>query len=587
MKGFFNRLLFIDLSNRSSEVIEIPDIILESTLGGKGLGTYLLLKYNRKDIKPFDEGNHLIFTTGPLSDGRIFGSSRYGVFTKSPLTGLYGESYSGGSAVIGMSRTGYDAIIFKGKSEKPIWINITDKSIDYLNAKDIWGKNTFETENIISSKLEKKANVLVIGPAGENLVKFAVIKNDKWRVAGRTGMGAVLGSKNIKAISFSGSTKRIFFDSPGMITYAKETYQKLKNHNTSIAYKNLGTPMSVEIMNKNGAFPTKYWQSGIYKNWQNIDAISMQEKCDVKPNACSTCFLACGKISKVKNGRHKGLEIEGPEYETIYSFGGLCEIDRIEEIAYLNNICDSLGIDTITAGNLAALAIEAKQKGKNNRDIGYGEVDKIANFLHDITYRKNDGDLFADGIISVGKALGMADYTIHVKGLEPAGYDPRVLKGMGLAYAVNERGACHLRSTFYKAELSGVIPPEQTIGKAEIFVDYEDRATLFDTLILCRFYRDFYLWDELSEIIGLATGLTLDKKDLKKIAAKIKDNTRLFNLREGMDYTSDTLPRRFFTEKIENGAVIEESELKLMIQDYYRLRGWDQKGVPIKLEPFS
>ncbi len=581
MKGFYNKLLLIDLNNRVSDVINISDEVLKSNLGGKGLGTHLLLKYNKKGIDPFDEENHLIFTMGPLSDSRIFGSSRYAVFTKSPLTELYGESYSGGSAVIGMSRTGYDAIILRGKSDKPIWLNITDNDISFLDAKDIWGKNTFDTEEIISTRVKKKSNILVIGPAGENLVKFAVIKNDKWRVAGRTGMGAVLGSKKIKAIAFSGTKKRDFYDPKGMNAYAKNTYNKLKNHNTSIAYKNFGTPMSVEILNKKGAFPTRYWQKGVYDKWLNIDALSMHENLKVKPNACSICFLACGKISEVKTGRHKGLKLEGPEYETIYSFGGLCEIDKIEEIAYLNNICDSLGIDTITGGNLAGLAIEAYKKGKNKRNIDYGDVDGIAKFLNDITYRKNDGDIFAEGIKNVGKVLDMEDFTIHVKGLEPAGYDPRVLKGMGLAYAVNERGACHLRSTFYKAELSGVIEPDKTIGKAEIFIDYEDRATLFDSLILCRFYRDFYLWDELSEIIGLSTGLTLNKNELKIIASNIKTNTRLFNLREGMDYKADSLPKRFYTEEIENGAIIKEQELNLMVQDYYKIRGWNSKGIPV------
>ena len=256
------------------------------------------------------------------------------------------------------------------------------------------------------------------------------------------------------------------------------------------------------------------------------------------------------------------------------------EIDKIEEIAYLNNICDSLGIDTITAGNISGLAIEAYKKGKSNRKIKYGEVDKIAELLNDITYRKDDGDILADGIKKAGEYFGLEDFIIHVKGMEPAGYDPRVLKGMGLAYAVNERGACHLRSTFYKAELSGAINPEETKGKAEVFIDYEDRATLFDSLILCRFYRDFYLWDELSEIIGLATGRTLKKNDLKKIASNIKTNTRLFNLREGMDHKADTLPERFFKEKIEKGAIITEQELNSMIQDYYKLRGWTKRGVP-------
>jgi len=580
MKGFFNKILIINLNDKTTELRKINNKIYKNNLGGKGLGTYLLLMYNKKGVNPFDEDNHIIFSTGPLSDSRIFGSSRYGVFTKSPLTGIYGESYSGGTAVLGMSRTGYDAIIIHGKSKKPLWLDIRDDKVLFNNAEDIWGLDTFKTEEAISSKLNIRSNILVIGPAGENLVRFAVIKNDGWRMAGRTGMGAVLGSKKIKAISFGGETKREFFDSKGIKNYAKATFKNLKDHNTTLAYKSFGTPMSVEILNKNNAFPTRYWQKGVYENWQNIDAISMQENLRVKPHACATCFLACGKMTEITKGRHKGLKLEGPEYETLYSFGGLCEIGKIDEIAYLNNICDSLGIDTISGGNLAALAIEAYKRGKNKRRIEYGAVDSIAKFLNDIVYRKDDGNIFAEGIKAVGKELDMEEFTVHVKGMEPAGYDPRVLKGMGLSYAVNERGACHLRSTFYKPELSGVIEPEKTEGKARIFIDYEDRATLFDSLILCRFYRDFYLWNELSEIIGLATGLSLDKKELINIASNIKDNTRIFNLREGMTYKADNLPKRFYNEALENGAKITEDELLYMVKDYYKLRGWDTKGVP-------
>lgn len=270
----------------------------------------------------------------------------------------------------------------------------------------------------------------------------------------------------------------------------------------------------------------------------------MQKKLNAKPRSCKTCFMGCGKYVNITEGKHKGLKLEGPEYETIYAFGGLCMVDNIKDIAWLNDICDRLGMDTISAGNLAALTIEASQRGK---------ID--------------------EGIKSASEEMDMKDMAVHVKGLEPAGYDPRVLKGMGLAYAVSPRGACHLKSTFYKPELSGMIDPDQIENKAELFLDFEDRCTLFDTFILCRFYRDFYPWEELSKIFFMTTGIEFSKKDLQALASRVTDETRKFNLREGLTIEDDFLPPRLFKKKLENQKGISKDELTQLIQDYYKLRG--------------
>jgi aldehyde:ferredoxin oxidoreductase len=291
--------------------------------------------------------------------------------------------------------------------------------------------------------------------------------------------------------------------------------------------------------------------------------------------------MACGRLSTVKNGRHKGLKIEGPEYETIYSFGGLCEIGSIEEIMYLNDICDRLGMDTISAGNLAALTIEASRQGKIEHKIDYGQVDSIARLLNDIAERSGIGDTLARGIKYTASEWKMEDQAIHVKGLEPAGYDPRVLKGMGLAYGSSARGACHLRATFYKPELSGIVDPDQIEGKAKTFTEWEDRLTIFDTFILCRFYRDLYQWEELSAILRATTGINFDKEQMRLIAAKTTDNTRRFNLREGLTPEDDRIPGRFFREALpETGKVITESQMEQLITDYYHERGWNERGEP-------
>jgi aldehyde:ferredoxin oxidoreductase len=577
MKGFFNQLLRIDLLNKKTTVEPIPETTLRSYFGGKGLGSYLLLKENPPHIDPFSPQNRLIFTLGPLADTPFYGSSRYAVFTKSPQTGIYSESYSGGKITLPLSRTGYDAILIEGKSDHPIFLEISDEKTIFHNASKFWGKETYETEQLILKTVgEDESGALVIGPAGENLVKFAVIESENWRSLGRAGIGAVMGSKRLKGIVFHGKKHRRLADLSALKKLARKFKERAKDHPIVSVYKKYGTPMLVSIMNTIGAFPTQYWSKGKLEGWEGISAESLLEQCDVSSAACPHCFMACGKISEVKNGPHQGLRIMGPEYETIYAFGGLCMIKSIEEIIYLNDLCDRLGMDTITAGNLAAFAIEASRKGKIKDELHYGDADGIAGILKKIAYRRGVGRILSEGVRHAAAVWGMEEKAIHVKGLEPAGFDPRVLKGMGLAYATSDRGACHLRATFYKSELSGQIDPDQVKGKAKLFVDYEDKMTLFDAFILCRFYRDLITWKDLQEIIQAACGLSMSKRDLKAMASEIINLARRFNQREGVTKKEDKLPRRFFREVLqETGKTIQSEDLEVMLKEYYQLRGWN------------
>jgi aldehyde:ferredoxin oxidoreductase len=406
-----------------------------------------------------------------------------------------------------------------------------------------------------------------------------VIENEYWRSAGRTGLGAVMGAKRIKAIAFWGDRKREPAHPELVKAFVKEQAAKAKDDAAVNAYKTMGTPMMVDIMSRAGSFPSRYWHEGGVKHLDKINASALHQRCEVTPHACRKCFIACGRMSTVKAGRHAGLRIEGPEYETIYAFGGLCEVDSIEEIAYLNDICDRLGMDTISAGNLAALAIEAARQGKTDYDIGYGEVDKIAALLEATAAREGLGDSLAQGVRKASADLGMSDQAIHVKGLEPAGYDPRILKGMGLAYGTSPRGACHLRATFYKPELAGMVDSDQIKGKAAVFVEWEDRLTFFDTLILCRFYRDIYQWEELQRIVKGVTGLDLSIEEMQGIAKEVLDDTRRFNLREGLTRDDDRLPKRFVTEALpETGGRISAEDMETMLGEYYQARGWDPEG---------
>jgi aldehyde:ferredoxin oxidoreductase len=587
MFGVYGRIITIDLSCQTFSIERPPTDIYSRYLGGKGLATYLLLERNPKGVDPLSPANHMIVATGPFCQSRMWGGSRYGVYTKSPLTGFYAESYSGGKAPESIDSAGFDAVIFVGKAEKPTVVSIHPEGANFFEAGDLWGMEVYGAEEQAVKRFSvikegfRKPGAIVIGPAGEKQVRFALIANDKWRCAGRTGVGAVMGAKHLKAVVFQGDRKRSLFKPDAVADYAKN-FSKTHMQSPGVeAYRNMGTTMMVALMNTVGAFPAKYWKQGTCDHWEQISGEIYHRDNDIKAHACAKCFMACGRMARIIKGRHKDLKIEGPEYETIGAFGGLCMVKEIEEIAFLNDLCDRLGIDTITTGNLCALAMEATARGILTEGIEYGDVDAIATMIRKIAAREDIGNILSEGIVPVARYWGVDDIAIHVKGMEPAAFDPRVLKGMGLTFATSPRGACHLRTTFYKPELAGLIPPEQVEGKAEMLVDYEDRLNIFDTLILCRFYRDLYSWEELEKTICMATGLTTSVKELRGIAANIATLTKTFNLREGLKPEDDRLPRRLHKETLPSGHALSVEEMELMLADYYRLRGWDTNGIPV------
>ncbi|WP_243439764.1 aldehyde ferredoxin oxidoreductase family protein [Fundidesulfovibrio soli] len=586
MHGFHGKILVVDATSRSFSIESVPDEVYEAYLGGKGLATWLLLTRNPAGADPLGSENRLIFAAGPFCGGAAWGASRYGVFTKSPQTGFYAESYSGGRAPEAVDSAGFDAVVIEGAADAPLALTIHPGGCEFHDASELWGKDIYATEDEALARyaLNKEGygrpGAVVIGPAGENLVSFAMIANDYWRCAGRAGVGAVMGSKKIKAIVFQGDAKRVPADTKGLRAYAA-AFAKAGMQSPGVkAYKAQGTTMMVALMNTAGAFPAKYWSQGTCEHWPNLSGERFHKEHQVEPHACLKCFMACGRMATLKTGRHAGLTLEGPEYETIYAFGGLCMITDMTEVVYLNDLCDRLGMDTITAGNLCALVMEAVERGRLDMDVRYGDADACARLIEDIAARRGAGAVLAKGIIHAAREWGLEDLAIHVKGMEPPGYDPRVLKGMGLAYATSDRGACHLRTTFYKPELAGFIPADAIENKAEMLIDYEDRLTIFDTLILCRFFRDLYTWEELEKAVHLVTGLDASKPALRRRAAAVSDMTRAFNLREGLTPEHDRLPARLHREALPDGRKLTKDELDYMLADYYRLRGWTEDGRP-------
>ena len=572
MFGFFNKILRIDLSSQDFYYEAISDDTLTSTLGGKGLGTYLLMRENPVGVEPLSPENVFIITPGPVTGTKLWSQSRFAVFSKSPATEGYFESYCGGKLAPKIKGCGVDAILIKGKCDELSYLAIDENGVSFNSASEIKGKEAFESEDYILARLPEGAGAMVIGPAGENLVAFACIKADKWRSLGRGGMGAVMGSKNLKGIAFAGKSKCQIADENFLKQVIKGIAKKGMASLGTKAYQKYGTIINIANTNTVKCFPTRYWSSGYFEKWETISADYMLENFEVKNNGCPNCFLQCTKHVTVKNGRHKGLEVEGPEFETVYAIGGLNAIEGLEEVAWLNVICDKLGIDTMSAGNISAFATEAYKRGKIDFQIDYNQPDRIAELFRLIAYNEGVGQILGRGIKEASEELGLEDIAIHVKGLEPAGFDPRVCKGMGLSYATASRGACHLRGTFYKPELSGEIAPGQIKGKAKLLIDYEDRSVLFDCLVLCKFFRDLILWDELKDIIKATTGLDYSKEQLEVLANDITQLSRAYNMREGLDSATDTLPKRFLKEVNKEGAKLTENELAVMLNEYNAIR---------------
>lgn len=580
MQGFYGKALYVDLTSRSWEERALPPAWLEAFLGGKGLGSWLLWREVGAGVDPLGPDNALIFVTGPAAGTPMLGASRYGVYARSPLTGGYAESYSGGRVAPALKGTGYDAVVVRGRAGAPVFLEVGPGRVAWHDARDLWGLDTYAAEEALLERVGVQgAQAVVIGPAGERMVRFACIVNNRWRSAGRTGLGAVMGSKKLKGVVFHGRLAAPVADEARLKAFVERLRRTVEGSPAQKFYKELGTPGMVGLMNAARALPTRYWSQGEYEDWEKISGQHMRERYEVRSRACPRCPMACGKLTRVPDGPHRGLTVEGPEYETLYAFGSLCGINRLDEIIYLNDLCDRNGIDTITAGNLVGLAMAASERGRFPEPVAFGDAEGAAALVRGMIERRGAGALLADGIKEAARRLDLEDLAIHVKGLEPAGYDPRVLKGMGLAYMTSTRGACHLRATFYKPELSGVIDPRTVEGKARLFTDYEDRLTIFNTLILCVFYRDFLLWDELGELCAALTGREYSTAGLRAIANRIVSLTRSFNVRQGFTRADDALPERFYLEPLAGGG-IEKAEMERMLDEYYDLRGWDVQGVP-------
>ncbi len=589
--GYTGKILTINLKNQTSTV-ETTDINdAKNFIGAKGLGAKILFDRLPKKTDPLSPNNILMFTTGPLTGTTAQTSGRGTVVTKSPQTGLFLDSHFGGIFAAEMKKAGWDIIIINERSETPFYVVINDDSVEFKDASKIWGEKCLKTHNWLQ-KTEGKVKTAVIGPAGENLVKFSAITIDGHRHAGRGGAGAVMGSKNLKAIAITGSYKVPLHDSDRFQKKAKEVLKKIQENDFVPIRRKYGTPYWVKLVNDEGFIPTRNYQEGFFEQGDKINAETMQEKIVDGSGACFNCVIACWNKSSIKSGLHKGVSLVGPEYETIALMGSNLGMKCIEDIAFLNERCNELGMDTISLGGVLGFAIEAYEKGVitkkdiDRNDIGWGKAEELARLIDDIANRKGKvANVLAEGVKRAAEKLGKNSdsFAVHAKGLEIPGYDPRGTFGMGLAYATSDRGGCHQRAWTVKAELYDPgLERFSFENKAQIVKDVQDERAAFFSLVLCDFAP--ISEENCVDMWNLATGFNHTVESYLKCGERIWNLVRLFNLREGMDPADDKISDRFFKDSFTKGpaknVVLTEDEFQKSLKEYYSLRGWDKKGVP-------
>jgi aldehyde:ferredoxin oxidoreductase len=593
--AYAKRILRVNLSNGNVVKEPLPEGLVRQWLGGKGIGTWLLYSELKPRTDPLSHENKLIFATGPAT-GTIVPHKGFILCYKSPLTGIYGSSSCGGFFGDELKRAGYDAIIVEGRVKKLAYIWINDEEVQIRGAEHLWGKDTFETNNIIKEELgDEEIKVARIGIAGEKLVKFASIMTDYSHTAGRCGPGAVMGSKNLKAIAIRGTRTIEVAKIDELIEFMRQFLETVKKTPaTSTSYPIWGTPGAINGANLMGVFPTRYFHKGALKAFEKINAETIRKRIVIKDKACYSCPVNCAKIVRVGEGPYAGAAIEGPDYETLYSLGGLPEINDVEAIVATQELCDKLGMDAMTAGNVVAFAMDCydkhiiTSKDTDGVELTFGNREALVQMIEKIGKRIGFGDVLAEGVRGAAERIdnGAEFLAVHIKGLDPAGYDGRGLKGVGLAFAVSDRGADHLTGSMHTYEMRGDLDRLTYEGKAVFLKDCEERFAVFDSMVLCRFLRDVYHWSTLAKIVPLLTGFEINENELKVIGERIVNLARAFNVREGIHRKDDYWPERFFNEPLPDaaskGQVLDREKFDEMLNEYYALRGWDKDGIPGK-----
>lgn len=578
MKGWIGRILVIDLTHSTITTEPLDPGMAQQFIGGRGLGARLLWDLVGPEVDPLSPQNVLIIATGPMTATGFQTSNRFSVSTKSPLSGTVLDANSGGYWGMRFKRAGYDALIIKGRAPRPVYIEITEAGVSLHDATHLWGKRVEETSQALGQDKNKR-NVLCIGPAGENLVRFAAIMNDATRAAARGGPGAVMGSKNLKAIVVEGDLRVEMEDKERFRFVQYEATKMLKaNPVTSQAFPEFGTAVVMNIINAIGALPAYNFQQTHYDQADAISGEAISETILVKNAACWACPIACTRISKTDMG-----ESEGPEYETAWAFGASCGVDDLVAITNANFLCNDLGMDTISAGSTLACAMELTERGLLTSDLRFGRADLFAQTLEDIALRRGLGDELAEGSYRLAEKHGAPELSMTVKKLEMPAYDPRGMQGQGLLYATSNRGGCHMRGNMLGLEVLGLpklIDRLQVQGKASFVTLHQNTAAILDSLVACKFVNIAVAEEYLARALTSLTGVSYPTGELIRAGERIWNLERLYNLREGFSRADDTLPPRLLNEPATGASAGWVSHLEPMLAEYYRGRGWDENGVP-------
>ncbi|MCK4358457.1 MAG: aldehyde ferredoxin oxidoreductase family protein [Candidatus Cloacimonetes bacterium] len=579
MNGWMGKIVKIDLTTGKQTTLSIDESLRRKYLGGRGLGVKLYTQLCSPKTDPLSPENALIFLTGPVT-GTILTSGRYQVISRSPLTMTICDSSSGGNFGAVLKATGIDGIIIQGKASKPVYLYTTDAGIEIKSAEHLWGKNTHETQYAIINETSSKASVACIGPAGENKVLFASIMNDKDRASGRGGLGAVMGSKNLKAIAAYG-TKTISVKYPDKLKNLLLRIDRLidKNPITGKSLKVLGTSVLINVINAHGLFPTKNFRYGVFNDAEGISGEKITELLLQKKSGCYKCPIACGRSTKTTNKQG-----EGPEYETIWAFGAHLGINDLTAITEANYACNELGLDTISTGNTIGCAMELSEVGAFPTSIKWGDSNKIVKIVENIAYKQGIGTELAFGSKRLSEKYGRPELSMQVKGMELPAYDPRGAQGQALSYATSNRGGCHMRAYMIGPEILGqpvFLDRFSTKGKPEIVAFLQDFSAFVDSMILCRFLQFALGVSTFTEILNCITGIEFTDEEVLKIGKRIYTLERDFNVKAGFTREDDELPPRFLNEKLNEGPSRNRVvKLDEMLDKYYAIRGWDLNGVP-------
>jgi aldehyde:ferredoxin oxidoreductase len=596
--SYAGRILHVDLSTGKTHTEPLKEDLMKKYIGGIGLGMRLFLDNSKAGVDPFSPENPIIFATGPLS-GTMAPSAgnSYAVVSKSPATGGIAESKAHGFFGPELKRAGYDAVIFKGKSEKLVYVWIDDESVQLMSADHLKGKSPYETDVAIREDLgDYYIRVSAIGEAGEKLARIASIINDEFRAIGRTGMGAVMGSKNLKAFAVRGTKDVKVANLEGFTEFIKMIHERMKGPATR-KYKTLGTPENVLVLNAIAALPTRNFTQATFEGAEKVSGEYLNERYVKKIIGCATCGMRCDHVGVVPEGPYKGSTAR-VEFECLWALGPNCGVDRLDAIIEAIYQCDYYGMDGISTGVIVGFAMDCYEnkiltkKDTDGLDLRFGNAEAMVEMVKRMGSRKGWlGDILAEGVEGAAEKIGKGavKYANHIKGLELPGYDLRTLKTAALGFAVSFRGACHLRSGAYSPDVKGKVDRFKIEkGRGKLVVEGEDIYDVIDSLILCKFSRGVFYegYKEMAQYYTLATGINMTPEELERAGERINSLARVINIREGKGTREyDTLPPKIMSvpvpdEGVAKGAVVSQKEFDIGLDDYYEVRGWTKEGIP-------